>query len=380
MRSFGIALALLLGLSASVQARIVRVEIAKSEPAFNGQSFGTTGAYQHLTGRAYGELDPADPHNAIIQDIRLAPRNAHGMVEYSTDIELLKPADQARGNGVLFFEVVNRGNKLAPSRFNADVAGNWNTLASPGDGLLFRDGYTMIWFGWQQDVSPGNARILMPPVIAHNADGSAITGVVRSEITTPVPATTLAISSSWQTAAAPPDVYPAASLDTRTATLTVRSREQDPRVPIPGDAWHFGRCGADGVGTPDARHLCYTAGFQPGRLYELIYTAKDPKVLGIGFAATRDLGAFFKTARADNPVYRAGQTAIIEGSSQSGRMIRTFLHLGFNQDEAGKRVFEGAYPHIGGGLIPLNVRFGQPGRAWGEQTDHLYPAYDFPFA
>ncbi len=135
---------------------------------------------------------------------------------------------------------------------------------------------------------------------------------------------------------------------------------------------------------PDEKHLCYPVGFKPGHLYELIYRGKDPLVLGIGFAATRDLGAFLRNTAQDatgaaNPVYRPGQVAIIEGSSQSGRMIRSFLALGFNQDEAGRRVFDGAFPHIGGGLMPLNVRFGQPVRAWGEQTDHIYPAYDFPF-
>ncbi len=125
--------------------------------------------------------------------------------------------------------------------------------------------------------------------------------------------------------------------------------------------------------------------FKPGRLYELIYRAKDPTVGGLGFAATRDLGAFLRNLEKDdggaaNPVYRPDNLAIIEGGSQSGRMIRSFLALGFNRDEAGRRVFDGAFPHIGGGLMPLNVRFGQPVRAWGEQTDHLYPAYDFPFS
>jgi Alpha/beta hydrolase domain len=136
--------------------------------------------------------------------------------------------------------------------------------------------------------------------------------------------------------------------------------------------------------TPDERHLCYRDGFKPGHLYELIYRAKDPTVGGLGFAAARDLGAFLRNSDKDdsgtvNPVYRADNLAVIEGSSQSGRMIRSLLALGFNRDEAGRRVFDGAFPHIGGGLMPLNLRFGQPVRAWGEQTDHLYPAYDFPF-
>jgi hypothetical protein len=378
-------------------ARITHIEITKSEPAFGGRSFGDAGAYEHLTGRVTGELDPADPANSGIQDINLAPRDERGMVEYVTNIELLKPADMAKGNRILFFEVNNRGNKLAPGAFNTGVAGGVaerNALSSAGDGWLMGLGYTMVWFGWEMDVRPGMSRIGMPPIVAHDRDGSAITGTVRSEIITPVPAASMPISLSQQIQNYPVDSYdssPTASVDNSTPfsdgflpTLTVRTREQDPREPIPNSAWSFGTCEEDAAATPDDKHLCYRDGFKPGRLYELIYRAKDPTVGGLGFVAARDLGAFLRNSEKDdvgavNPVYRPDNLAIIEGSSQSGRMVRSLLALGFNRDEAGRRVFDGAFPHIGGGLMPLNVRFGQPVRAWGEQTDHLYPAYDFPF-
>jgi hypothetical protein len=173
-------------MTAEADARITHLEITKTEPAFSGQSFGDAGAYEHLTGRVTGELDPADPANSGIQDINLAPRNARGMVEYVTTIELLKPADMARGNRILFFEVNNRGNKLAPGSFNAGVTSGVaerNALSSAGDGWLLRQGTTMVWFGWEMDVRPGMSRIGMPPIIAHDRDGSAITGIVRSEIT-----------------------------------------------------------------------------------------------------------------------------------------------------------------------------------------------------
>ena len=382
---------------AEADARITHIEIIKTEPAFGGQSFGDAGAYEHLTSRVTGELDPADPANSGIQDINLAPRNARGMVEYVTDVELLKPTDTARANRILFFEVNNRGNKLALGSFNEGLAGgvaDRNALSSPGDGWLMRQGYTMVWFGWEMDVRPGMSRIGMAPIVAHNHDGSAITGTVRSEIITPVPAVSLPISLSQQIQNYPIDSYdsyPTASVDNSAPfadgflpTLTVRTREQDPREPIPNAAWSFGACEQDGAATPDEKHVCYRDGFKPGHLYELIYRAKDPTVGGFGFAAARDLGAFLRNSDKDdsgtaNPVYRPDNRAIIEGSSQSGRMIRSLLALGFNRDEAGRRVFDGAFPHIGGGLMPLNVRFGQPVRAWGEQTDHLYPAYDFPF-
>ena len=230
----------------AAEARVTRIEIEKTDWAFGGGSFGNTGPYQRLTGRVAGELDPADPANAIIQDINLAPRNARGMVEYTTPIEILKPADMARGNHILFFEVNNRGNKLALGAFDEGATGgaaDRNGLTSPGDGWLLRSGYTMVWFGWEMDVLPGMNRIGMPPVIARNHDGSSVTGIVRSEMITPVEAASLPIGLSQQIQAFPPgsyDSYPTASLDNRQAdadgfrpTLTVRAREQDPRVLIP---------------------------------------------------------------------------------------------------------------------------------------------------
>ena len=250
-----------------------------------------------------------------------------------------------------------------------------------------QQGYTIAWYGWEMDATTGDGRILMPPVVAHNADGSPVTGIVRTELLTAAPTRTLGLAQSGQVQQYPADSYvgyPAASFDN--ATLSVRANEHDRREPIPSDRWSFGSCTGDGSHvTPDPNHICMPAGFEPGHLYELIYQARDPAVLGLGFAATRDIGAFLTHAERGedgtaNPVYRPDLKAVLEGSSQSGRMLRTFLLLGFNRGEDGRTVFDGAYPHIGGGLMPLNVRFGQPVRAWGEQTDHLYPAYDFPFS
>jgi hypothetical protein len=375
-------------------ARIVRLEILRTDPAFGGQQFGDTGAYERVFARAHGEIDPADPENSIIQDLWLAPRNARGLIEYATDLELLKPADMNRGNRVIMVEVPNRGNKLAIAAFNdgvpAGIPGR-NALDNPGDGFLMKQGYAVAWFGWQMDLLPGMGRMLMPEVVARYPNGGPVVGVVRSEMTTLAATPTLPISSSWQDAYAPPDSYPTVSTEKTqplangfVPTLTVRAREQDPHVPIPSSEWSFATCATGEAPKPDPKSICYKGGFQPGRLYELIYMAKDPLVLGLGFAAARDIGNFLRDAPRDdagtaNPLYRTGQRAILEGSSQAGRMIRSFLQLGFNEGERGARVYDGLYPHIAGGLMPLNVRFGQPGRAWGEQTDHLYPAYDFPF-
>src|SRR5262245_33419783 len=380
------------------QARITRIEIARVEPAFAGRRFGEVGAYERVVGRAYGEVDAAQPANAVIQDIGLAPKNVRGRVEYVTDIDLLRPADPAKGNGVLFFNVVNRGNKGGLASFNADIPSGLpqhvtdnNALKAAGDGFMLEQGHTIIWFGWQGDVLAGNDRLTFAVPVATNPDGTPITGLVRGELIVRAPAKTLNLSSGWFTLMNHAS-YLTVSLDNRTPladgflpTLTVRSKEQEPRVAIPNSAWSFGACSEEGTATPGDRQICFPAGFQPGRIYELIYRARDPRVLGLGFAAMRDLAAFLKHEEKDdsgtgNPVYRRGNKALVMGTSQSGRFIRSFLHLGFNADEEGRIAFEGAMPHIGGGLISLNVRFAQPGHAWGDQVNHLYPGDYFPFS
>ena len=378
------------------QARIVRLEIAETKPAFGGRNFGEVGVYERVIGKAYGEVDPQQASNAVIQDIALAPKNAKGMVEYSTDIDILRPADRTKANGVLFFNIINRGNKGGLALINTEIPGgpanigNINALTEAGDGFMQQQGYIMVWFGWQPDVVAGNNRMTMQVPVARNYDGSSITGVVRNELTVPVPTTTLALQSGWFTLASKP--YPTVNTDNKTPladgflpTLTVRVRENEPRIVIPNTEWSFGSCEAGKPAAASDTQLCYQAGFKPGHLYELVYRAKDPLVLGLGFAAARDLGAFLKASAKDdsgiaNPAYVAGARAIVMGSSQSGRFIRTLVHLGFNRDEQGKTVFEGALPHIGGGLMPLNVRFGQPGRATTNTIDHLFPGAEFPFA
>ena len=259
--------------------------------------------------------------------------------------------------------------------------GPTNRLESAGDGWMQREGYTTIWFGWQADVLPGDARMTFDVPVAHKPDGSPVTGIVRAELVVQgTAATTLNLSSGWFTGMTHASA-PTTSVDNRTPqtdgflpTLTVRAAQAAPRAVIPVSEWRFGSCTA-----PNDTQVCLPAGFQPGKLYELIYRARDPLVLGLGFAAARDLGAYLAHAPESPVAHGPEMKSIVMGTSQSGRFIRSLLALGFNQGEDGARVFDGALPHIGGGLMPLNVRFGQPGRAWGQQIDHLYPAYDFPF-
>ncbi len=390
--------AAILGLPTSTEARITRIVLVES-PTFGGASFGDVGQFEKLVGVAEGEVDPSHPLNAVIQDIELAPRNARGMVEYSTDIYIIKPVDMTRGNRMLFYNVVNRGNKGGFTTFNLGATQVSNEPTGAGDGFLQHMGYTIFWSGWQADVRAGGGRMTMQAPVATNPDGSPITGIVRQEIIVPAPTFSTSINTSRFTNAVTHTTYATASTDNRTPfadgflpTLTVRTFPEDPRMPIPNTEWAFGSC-PDGVTvTPSATVICllkefHPDGFQPGTLYELIYRARDPIVMGIGYAAMRDLTAFFKHERRDddgnpNPLWLEGNRprAVFMGSSQSGRNMRTFLHLGFNEDEAGRIVFEGAYPHIGGGRAQFNGRFSHAGRAWGHVPDADYPAYESPFS
>jgi hypothetical protein len=374
--------AALIGTAATAQARITNIVITtKISPAFNGRSFGSVGQYEQLVGTAYGEVDPNDPRNAIIQDIALAPRNQSGNVEYSMDINILKPIDLTKGNHVLLYDVVNRGNMVIPNSFNVGAG-----AANPaGDGFLENRGYTMVWSGWQADLvpSPATGRVAMTVPVAH-AHGGTITGIVRSEISMLSAAIqTSPILGGFSTASRG---YQPVTTDTSQATLTQRVHEADPREPLPSNQWAFGTCNPTFPNvTPDPAnatqfHVCKQGGFDPNHIYELIYKAQDPLVLGLGFAATRDFVAFLHhSSSAQNPLYGAIQHTLMHGTSQSGRYVRTFLDLGFNQDKQGRRVFEGMNPHIASARIAMNIRFGQPGRVAGLQhTEHEYPGTETP--
>ncbi len=246
--------------SAPSEARIVRIEVTKVEPAFGGQTFGDVGAYERVIGRAYGEVDPGAPANAIIQDIGLAPRNAKGSSNTSPTSTFCGRPIAPRATAYCSLTLLNRGNKGGLAAFNADVPVNVadnNAVKVAGDGFMMKQGYTMVWFGWQGDVLPGNNRMTLTVPVAKNADGSPITGVVRGElIVRAAPAKTLNLSSGWFTVLTHAS-YPTVSVDNRTPladgflpTLTVRAKEQEPRVAIANTEWSFGSCPEGAPVTP----------------------------------------------------------------------------------------------------------------------------------
>jgi hypothetical protein len=352
---------------------ITRLEISRVEsPTFDGRQFGPAGQYVKLSGRAYGEVDPNDPRNAVITDLKLAPTNANGMLEYATDVFILKPLDASRSNHRLFFDVNNRGDMRALSSMNNATTGGNDPAAADdgGNGYLLEQGYTIVSAGWDVTVQPGNGRITITVPLAKNPDGSSITGPALEELVVDdVPLTSL------------PLTYAAASGDKSQATLTSRVRYEDAPTPLPADGWNYADATLKSVtlnpaGTP----------FQAGRLYEFTYTAIDPLVAGIGFAALRDVATFLHRGTRDdqgNPNPLAGDVQFVYSFcvSQPCRTMHDYLWLGFNQDEAGLRVFDGILNWIGGGDgIFMNYRFAQPGRTHRQHIARWYPEYQFPFA
>jgi len=303
--------------------------------------------YEIVSGTFSGELDPAGSHNRIITDLALAPRNARGLVEYRATFRIARPADPAAGSGVLFYDVPNRGTGMV----KADA-----------------DGHVRVISGWQGDLvaGPGVQSIAVP--VARRADGGSITGPVLARFDKlAAGGGSIAITGGLGTPVARP--LPV-SLDTSLARLW-RERRDGGRTLVPAAAWAFADCRtARFPGTPDPRQLCLRDGFDADAAYTLVYRGKDPLVLGIGFAATRDLVSFLRSGRADdaghpNPGRGAIRWTVASGSSQSGNFLRSFVHLGFNADEAGARVFDGVNSDIAARLVPLNVRFGVPGGAAG---------------
>jgi hypothetical protein len=355
----------IVGLANPSVAKVVKFEIVRVEsPAFEGRSFGSVGTYDRIIARATIAVAPDDPHNTIIVDLDRAPRNAQGLVEAVTDVEVLRPTVAANGNRRLFYEVLNRGGKLGFALFN-DIPAVVNDLAKAtdaGNGFLMNRGYTMVWSGWQGDIAPGAGRMTFSPPIVPDVTGLAREDFIFDHTDNPASATLS---------------YPAADLDPAHTRLSVREREADPRATPAGLEVKFEGPTKISIKRPD--------GFDAGAIYEFIYTAKDPKVMGLGFAVTRDVVSFLRNDTTDatgtaNPLAGRIDRAIGFGLSQSGRYLHDYLYLGFNADEAGRVVFEGLMPHISGGKKTFtNYRFSQPGRSPYQHADMLYPGADFPF-
>ncbi|MGZ3551929.1 MAG: alpha/beta hydrolase domain-containing protein [Vulcanimicrobiaceae bacterium] len=339
------------------QAHVSSVDVASRTPYLDGRTFGAAGAYERIVGTMHFADDPNERHNREVIDLDKAPRDAAGLVESYGDLVILTPSDPARRNGTVLFEVSNRGGRALPAWFDLASGGADN----PGDGFLLDAGYTLVWVGWQFDV-PQQANLLRlhAPVVTEN--GKPVTGLVRDDN---VPSERGIYMDLAHRDHVP---YPVADPNDPANVLTVRDGVDAPRTVIPRTAWQF---------APGRPAIRYDAGFIPGKIYELVYRAKDPVPVGLGLAAVRDAISYFKYDRdAVVPVKRAYGFGI----SQSGRFLRHFLYQGFNQDERGRDVFDGVLAHVAGaGRGSFNHRFAQPSRDGPSYSSFFYPTDLFPF-
>lgn len=353
---------------------VARLDLSSRQPYLGGQQFGDAGAYERIDGVLHFAVDPLAAANSKIVDLELAPRDAQGLVHFAADFCLLQPDDPARGSGRLLMDVLNRGRKLMPGmmhRFRAPL-GPPSDDVEAGDGLLFRRGWSVAWVGWQWDVirGPGQMGLVAPQAVG--PDGQPVGGQVAVEIqTTQVQADALLANRAHQP-------YAAARLDDPEAVMTVRDTPTGPRTTIPRAQWQFAR-ELGGQTLPDDSYVRLEGGFQPGRIYEVLYRTRISPVVGTGLLAYRDTASWLRygTQAEANPSADRIRFAYAFGASQSGRVLRHFLYLGLNRDESGRHVFDGVLPHIAGARRgEFNMRLGQPSVQSSTSLGNL-PPYTF---
>ncbi|MHC5065152.1 MAG: alpha/beta hydrolase domain-containing protein [Planctomycetota bacterium] len=341
-------------LIASLGAQVSSVEIESRAEIAAGQAFGSRGAYEQIEGRIRFALDPANPFNQRIIDLGLAPHNEDGLVEAVGDLVVLQAVDPEQRSGIALLEVSNRGGRASLGYFNR--AGGGNPF---GDGLLMRMGITVIWVGWQFDV-PRGLRLEVPR--AH-PDGDPITGLVRSDWTVDRAESQLGLGHRNHRA------YPPLDPDSEENRLTWRSGRDAERVEVSTDLWAF---------TEDGSAITVAGGFKAGRIYELVYRAKDPAVVGLGLAAIRDTIAY---AKYEDDCAFPVQHGVAVGISQTGRFLRQYLYQGFNTDSEGRQALDGMMIlTAGAGRGSFNHRFAQPSRDAHRYSAFFYPTDIFPFS
>jgi Alpha/beta hydrolase domain len=366
------ALLLLAVAAAPLSAEVIRFEVHSRSDILAGQPFGSVGPYEKIAGKIFFAVDPTLAANRIVTDLDKAPRNANGRVEFSADFFLIKPKQIERGNGAVLYEVSNRGGKGMLGFFN-HAAGSLDpaTEAQFGDGFLLKQGFSLLWIGWQFDPPqrPGLVRVYPPSA------GSAIKGVVRSDF--------VMAEREFDRSLADRDhlAYRVADPNAADNVMTVRDSVEGPRRVVPRNQWRFARVDGTRV-VEDPTRVYMPGGFDPGKIYEVVYTAQDPPIVGLGPAAIRDVISALKYASADAVGIPAGaiKRALGFGISQSGRFLRTYLYYGFNRDEANRKVFDGVIAHVAGaGRGSFNHRFAQPSRDGHPYLNFFYPTDIFPF-
>ncbi len=354
----------------SLQAKVSHIDIQSTALYQNGKKFGDIGTYDLLKGKVYFEIDPLASINQAVVDVRLAKRNEAGMVLFSADIALIMPTDKSKINGSLIYEFNNRGGMLLPY---VDAETN----------ALFSRGFVFVSTGWIGELLPNKNKLRLCAPVAYGENQSTLTGKIRQEIIGQKGKKRLSVNGFGHGA------YEPTGRGYKTATLTKRMRESNPRQVVPTDKfflesnWSTYDCERDGLPKIE---LIMADSFEANYIYELIYEAKNPIVQGLGFAGIRDIISFLRYETIDaNPLLDFSNQPFIKhtisfGISQSGRAIRMFLYEGFNEDEQGRKVFDGAVPMVAGaGMGFFNHRFASPTRFSTQRESHLFPADMFPF-
>jgi hypothetical protein len=358
-----------------LEAHVVRIVIDSSQPVAGGKAFGQAGAYERLVGRVFYSFDPSNPRNRQIVDLGLAARNRAGQVEAWGDIVILRPADRSKSSGLTVVDVVNRGGQTT-FVFNLGARRDLPPESAEyyGDGFLLARGITVVAVGWQFDLpaQAGLLRFSAPPV---GDSAHPVTGLARSDLTVDAPTRTMSLGHSVGASRAVG--YPVADPADAGNVLTVRDSPTGERRVVPRTEWRFAREEPDGSVVDDPRSVYMRNGFEPGRIYEIVYRATGAVVVGAGMAAVRDVVAFLKH---DPESPAPTRFAIGYGVSQTGRFLRHFLYQNFNTDEEGRRAFDGVFAHTAGaGRGSFNHRFAQPSRDAQPYSTFFYPTDVFPF-
>ena len=352
---------------------ITALEITKRTSFASGASFGDVGPYDLLEGTAHYAVDPQDVRNQGITDLDLAPRNSDGMVEFSSDFAMLQPLNIDRGNRRILFDVVNRGRKTALSLNSVPTPNDPTSPLEPGNGYLMRRGYTVVWGGWQADVPPTPGLIGLQGPEATGAQGP-LTGRIMCQFQCNEPTQVFLLADRQHLP------NPAADAEEADAMLTVRDLPNSAATIVDRSRWSFVRVEDEDL-EPQYNHIYMPSGFEPGRIYQLVYTTTGSRIVGLGFAAMRDAVSFLKYAptSAGNPCAGAIDYAYAMGRSQSGRFLRQYIHVGINEDEAGRTALDGIIPHVAGGMRgEFNLRFGQPSKDVCYIIPEMFPFTDTP--
>lgn len=341
-------LSFLLIVSGTAFPAVTHIFVGERTDYMKGLPYGAAGPYEQFVATVHFEVDPKLPANRIITDIDKAPRNERGNVEWTADMVMLRPRTERLVNGTLLFEVSNRGGM-----------GLLNMFQSDGGNLLLEQGYTLLWLGWQNDVPKG---------LRMNAPSAAgLRGLVRSDIVVDKKSTVAGLGDR--------DHIPYAVVDAGSAHITVRDSPLGARRTVERGRWSF---------TADGKSVQFDAGFEPGRIYEVVYQSENPTLVGLGPAGIRDLISFMKYGGGPSQAFASMKNymkrSISFGTSQSGRFLRTFLYYGFNADEQNRKVFDGVWAHVAGaGRGSFDHRFAQPSRDGHPMMNFFYPTDIFPF-